>query len=158
MKKITFEEASETLYRLLGKGKSNTNRATFFSAGYNTAVDVAKKKITKLKKKIKQLEKVEKNPNEQEVNSWPYGSLSLETSHKKVEEIMADVNDTIDLDKFIADSSIGISNKIKFYIHMDALFLNVLLNRIFEFGEKGEQKALLCKKIISKIIEKLQEN
>ena len=70
---------------------------------------------------------------------------------------MTDKNDTIDLDKFIADSSIGISNKIKFYRHMSDLFLNVLVNRIgVEFGKKGEEKALLCRDILKKNIEKLR--
>ena len=83
--------------------------------------------------------------------------ILLQTGHKKVEEIMADVNNTIDLEKFIIDASIGISNKIKFYRHMSDLFLNVLLNRIdVEFGKKGEEKAILCRDIIIKNIKELR--
>jgi hypothetical protein len=54
MKKITFNKAC----KLNGIDKSYPDRTSFFLAGYNTAVDVANKKITKLKKKIKKLEKV----------------------------------------------------------------------------------------------------
>lgn len=85
--------------------------------------------------------------------------ILLQTGHKKVEEIMADSNDTIDLEKFITDASIGISNKIKFYRHMNDLFLNVVVNRIgVEFGKKGEEKAILCRNIIKRNIENLRDN
>lgn len=106
--------------------------------------------IKKEKKLIQEELKEKEDPNEQLF-------ILLQTGHKKVEEIMADVNDTINLEKFITDSSIGISNKIKFYRHMSDLFLNVLLNRIdVEFGKKGEEKAILCRDILKKNIEKLR--
>lgn len=85
--------------------------------------------------------------------------IMYQTAYKKVEEIMADVNDNIDIEKSITDSSTGISNKIKFYRHMNDLFLNVLVNRIgVEFGKKGEEKAILCRNIIKKNIENLRDN
>jgi len=106
--------------------------------------------IEKEKQLIREELKEKESPNEELF-------ILLQTGHKKVEEIMTDKNDTIDLDKFIADSSIGISNKIKFYRHMSDLFLNVLVNRIgVEFGKKGEEKALLCRDILKKNIEKLR--
>ena len=51
MKKITFDKACVL------NGIDSPDRSSFFSAGYNTAVDVANKKIAKLKKKIKKTKK-----------------------------------------------------------------------------------------------------
>jgi hypothetical protein len=138
----------------LGRIKKRLGIIDFEDSGYS--FENPNKIFLDLIESEKTLIKYEKENEKKDPNEELF--ILLQTGHEKVEEIMSDVNDTIDLENFITDSSIGISNKIKFYLHMNSLFLNVLLNRIgVEFGKKSEEKAILCRNIIVKNIKKLYD-
>ncbi|KAA6347803.1 hypothetical protein EZS27_004756 [termite gut metagenome] len=79
----------------------------------------------------------------------------FEKVRKTVERIIADFN--IDIQKELDESGKDIPKEGKrpFYSHMNALFLNVILNRLDELGPKVEPRAFEARKKIVEIINTL---
>jgi hypothetical protein len=53
-------------------------------------------------------------------------------------------------------SSLGVVDSLikQYYIHMNTLFLNIILNRVYVLGEEARDKAFICR---YKIVEILKE-
>lgn len=78
-----------------------------------------------------------------------------ETVEFILEEYMNMIATSEILTQHLLESGKDIVDKRKFYSHMNALFLNVLLNRLSEVGHIGEAVSLECRKILCIIIKGL---
>jgi len=81
----------------------------------------------------------------------------LTKASEEVEKIIK-LQDTSNIEKELQEAGNGIvskEDKRQFYRHMNTLFLNVMVNRLDEFGKSAEQRSLDARKEIVNIINTL---
>jgi hypothetical protein len=79
----------------------------------------------------------------------------FEKARKTVERIVADFNIDIQTELDESGKDIPTEGKRQFYNHMNALFLNVILNRLDELGPKVKPRAFEARRKIVEIINTL---
>lgn len=100
--------------------------------------------------KDKNIDSHGKNLSDTEINIFNKAS-------EEVEKIISSP-DNIDISDILIKSGNDIpkKSKIKFYRHMNSLFLNILLNRLDDLGKKAEQRSINARLKIVEIINVLQ--
>ena len=70
-----------------------------------------------------------------------------------IENVMENIN-IADIETTITTSSKDIQEEKRntFFNHLNTLFLNVFLNRVDEFGEKGKEKAQKARKVCNSLM------
>jgi len=84
--------------------------------------------------------------------------LSFEFFKDSADVVERIINDpSLNIEEEIRNSSnnIAIENKRQFYRHMNALFLNVLLNRLDSTPKDSEERAIESRRVICQIINTL---
>lgn len=65
-----------------------------------------------------------------------------------------DLPENADLRQALQDAAKGVEEKYlrEYYVHMNSLFLNIILNRVQELGKNAEERAFTCREIIVELI------
>jgi hypothetical protein len=79
----------------------------------------------------------------------------FENAANVVERIINDHSLNIEEEIRNSSNNISIENKRQFYRHMNALFLNVLLNRLNSTPKDSEERAIESRRVICQIINTL---
>lgn len=86
--------------------------------------------------------------------------LKFEEFKKAADEVNKIINlpANADLKQALQDAANGVEHKYlrEYYIHMNSLFLNIILNRVQELGKDAEERAFTCREIIVELLKEIR--
>jgi len=86
--------------------------------------------------------------------------LNFEYFTKAAPEVERIINlpESADLKTALRNASNGVDEKYlkEYYLHMNSLFLNIILNRVQELGKEAEERAFTCREIIVELIKNIR--